>query len=136
MYLENLTPAEMERIAYLTGDTMASRAFGEFADNAADIEKLERDIDNALDLVSCAGERGKELYASMFQLGQTGETNKTLASALQTIATCYQHPGKPRREQLDALTRTILEITACPGDYTPESARSAVYSAFGHEVQA
>lgn len=136
MYLENLNPAELERIAYMTGDTMAARAFGEFADNANDIEALENDIDNALDLVGCSGERGKHLYASMCELSNAGETAKTLASALQTIATAFQLPCKPTRKQLDAMARTVLEITACPGDYTPESARQAIYAAFGHEVQA
>jgi hypothetical protein len=61
-------------------------------------------------------------------------TSGTLATAMQTLATCYQHPVKPTRKQLDALSRVILEITAYPGDYNPESARSAVYGAFGFEV--
>ena len=131
MYLENLQASEMERIAYMTGDTMAARAFGDFADNEDDIELLSSEVDDALDLVGCSGQRGQHLYASMHELGASGETAKTLACTLQTIASCYQHPAKPTRKQVDALSRVILEIVACPGDYNAESARSAVYVAFG-----
>ena len=58
----------------------------------------------------------------------------TLASALQTIATAFQLPCKPTRKQLDAMARTVLEITACPAEFDADSARTAIYTAFGHDV--
>ena len=137
MYLENLAPSEVERIAYLTGDTMAASAFGELSEQLYEVQKLEFQIEDlqtknlALDDKL---ENLQEQYDNLLSDALNDRTSGTLVTAMQTIATCHQHPGKPTRKQLDALSRAILEITACPGDYSPESARQAIYSAFGHDV--
>lgn len=132
MYLENLHPAEMERIAYLTGDTMAATAFGELGEQLYEVQKLEFQIEE----LTTKNEKLQEELDNLETSKNSDGHSDTLASALQTIATAFQHPGKPNRKPLDAMARTVLEITACPGDYTPESARQAIYKAFGHEVAA
>lgn len=135
MYLENLQASEMERIAYLTGDTMAARAFGDFADNEQDIELLTSEVDDALDLVGCSGQRGRVLYASMHELSVAGDTAQTLASALETLANCFQNPTKPTRKQLILMARTCLDIVACPTGYNPETVRASMYAAFDCVVE-
>lgn len=132
MYLNNLRSDEMERIAYLTGDTMAATAFGDLDETRVEVQRLEYQIEELETKNSKLQDDLGNLEASKNSDGHSD----TLASALQTIATAFQHPGKPTRKQLDAMARTVLEITACPGDYTPESARTAIYAAFGHEVAA
>lgn len=130
MYLENLRSDEMERIAYLTGDTMAATAFGSLDETRYEVQRLEYQIEE----LETKNSALRDKYDDLLLEAVTAGAAETLASALQTIATCYQHPGKPTRKQLDAMTRTIIEITARPGDYTPESARQAIYAAFGHDV--
>ena len=132
MYLENLAHNEMERIAYLTGDTMAAAAFGS-ADEAQDrIDELETQLEES-------EQENARLQTGIDKADDSsdaGNTRDLYESALETIATCYQNPCKPTRKQLDAMARTILEITACPGDFDASSARLAIYAAFGHAVGA
>ena len=45
MYLDNLRSDEMERIAYLTGDTMAAAAFGDLDETRCDVQRLEYQIE-------------------------------------------------------------------------------------------
>ena len=130
MYLETLRNNEIERIAYLTGDTMAAMAFGDLDESIGEVARLENDLEKAQSETARLQEELDNLEASKSSDGHS----ETLASVLTTIATAFQLPSKPTRKHLDAMARAILEITARPGDYTPESARTAIYSAFGHDV--
>jgi hypothetical protein len=129
MNLSNLQPAEIERIAYANGDTLAAQGWGAFAEVSGDVEALENDIDNALDLVGCAGKRGEDLYAALHDIGQTPNSIEVMESALQTIAAAFLVPGKVGKRQLVELSKALLDIVATPGDFSQSSARKAVYTA-------
>lgn len=120
MYLENLRNNEVERIAYLTGDYMAVRAF-------AALDDAERELSTAEGRLSDLEDAAE---------ADTDNVTAVMESTLSTIACCYQLPGKVNKDALLKMARTVIDIIATPYGYTPDSARQAVYKAFGHEVAA
>ena len=132
MNLSQLSPSEFERAAYMRGDAVACQVIATAFDDA--VESVEGDIDNALDLVGCAGKRGQDLYAALHDIGQQTNTIEVMESALHTIAAAFLVPGKVGKRHLVGLTKALIEIVATPSDFSQSSARKAVYTALGMEV--
>ena len=132
MNLAQLTPSEFERAAYMRGDALACKLLGDAFDNGA--QTIEDGVDDALDLVGCAGKRGQDLYAALHDIGQQTNTIEVMESALHTIAAAFLVPGKVGKRHLVGLTKALIEIVATPSDFSQSSARKAVYTALGMEV--
>lgn len=119
--LEALSHAEAERIAYLTGDTVAALAFGQLADCADEIAELEE-------------------LAEIAELATPEKTPQThlqglYEAALYAIAGALQAPGAIPKKRLLKLAACLIELLACPQDFEGDAMRARIYHEVGHDLR-
>ena len=124
-----MTAAEIERFAYISGNTLAAEGWGAFDCACDDVETLETSLDNALDFVGCSGKRGTDLYSSLEDVGNQAKAAPIMESALRTLASALSVPGRITKRQLAELFRLLLAIAEAPEDFTRFSVGTAVYNA-------
>jgi uncharacterized protein YlxW (UPF0749 family) len=131
MYIENLAASEMERIAYLTGDTMAATAFSQADDFENEAINLQNELDDANSTIKTLEAQIEELEANT-----NAEPNhtETLDSALSTVAALLQTEGKINKSALLKMALAMIEVIAAPEDFTATTAREIIAKSF--EVQA
>ena len=111
MQLENLSHSEAERLAYLTGDTVAAIAFAHLVDDAS--EHVGSDApDEAL----------QHAYA-------------VLEAGLYAIASAVHVPGTISRASWQNLSRCLTEMLACPADFEVDAMRARIYRDLGCELR-
>ena len=124
-----MTAAEIERFAYISGNTLAAEGWGAFDCACDDVETLETSLDNALDFVGCSGKRGNDLYSSLQDVGIQAAAAPVLECALRTLASALSVPGRITKRQLAELSKALIEIADAPDDFTRFSVGTAVYNA-------
>ena len=129
MHSINMTAAEIERFAYISGNTLAAEGWGAFDCACDDVETLETSLDNALDFVGCSGKRGTDLYSSLQDVGIQAKAAPVMECALRTLASALSVPGRITKRQLVDLSKVLLAIVETPDDFNRLSVETAVYNA-------
>lgn len=114
---------ELERIAYINGSALAG-IYADLGDAQSEQDSTNSEVDNALDLVGCAGLRGKQLYAALHDISQQAQV---LSAALMAVSVALESPGAIGKKRLVKMSDLLCELVATPDAYNDQSIKKAVY---------